>query len=93
MATSNNKRICLSRQTFVEDTLDQVTAMSAADLESGLWGRFAASPQRQQVLSCRLCSLSSQAVIGKHSCCHTLFGTVALERKGVPIQAELVNFK
>lgn len=89
-AASNNQRILFSRSNLLVDaTLQEVTAMSAADLRAladalpKVKGNLAGLPTLQD-------ELPKQSYVP-----HTLRyieGPVALERLGVPIPASLVNF-
>lgn len=89
-AASNNRRILFSRSNLLVDAaLDEVTAMSAADLRAlsdalpKVKGNLGGLPTLQD-------ELPKQSYIP-----HTLRyieGPVALERLGVPIPASLVNF-
>ena len=87
---SNNKRILFSRgNLLVEATLEQVTAMSAADLRAlaealpKVKGNIAALPTVTG-------HLPKQSMVA-HSMRY-IEGPVALERLGVPIPPSLVNF-
>lgn len=89
-AASNNKRILFFRSNLLVDaTLEQVTAMSAADLRAladalpEAKGSLAALPTLRD-------DLPRQSLIPHTS--RYIEGPVALERLGVPIPAALVNF-
>ncbi len=89
-AASNNKRILFSRSNFLVDaTLDQVTAMSAADLRA-LADALPVAKGNVNALPTLPANLPRQSFIP-----HTLRyveGPVAMERLGVPIPASLVDF-
>jgi hypothetical protein len=87
---SNNKRILFYRGNILVDaTLDQVTAMSAADLRA-----LADSLPRPRGNTSALPTLPlnvPKPSLVKNSARY-IVGPVALERQGVPIPAALVNF-
>ncbi|HEX5435153.1 MAG TPA: DUF6599 family protein, partial [Candidatus Angelobacter sp.] len=89
-AASNNRRILFSHSNLLVDaTLDEVTAMSAADLRAfanalpKIRGNLAGLPTLQD-------ELPKQSYIPRSL--RYIEGPVALERLGVPIPASLVNF-
>ncbi|HET9183621.1 MAG TPA: DUF6599 family protein [Candidatus Angelobacter sp.] len=89
-AASNNRRILFSHSNLLVDaTLDEVTAMSAADLRAfanalpKIRGNLAGLPTLQN-------ELPKQSSIPRSL--RYIEGPVALERLGVPIPASLVNF-
>ena len=87
---SNNNRILFYRGNILVDaTLDQVTAMSAADLRA-----LADSLPRPKGNTSALPTLPlnvPKPSLVKHSARYIL-GPVALQRQGVPIPSSLVNF-
>lgn len=89
-AASNNKRILFFRSNLLVDaTLDQVTAMSAADLRA-LADALPKAKGNLSTLPTLGGDVPKQSLIP-----HTLRyieGPIALERLGVPIPATLVNF-
>jgi hypothetical protein len=89
-AASNNKRILFFRSNLLVDaTLDQVTAMSAADLRA-LADALPKAKGNLSTLPTLGGDVPKQSLIP-----HTLRyieGPIALERLGVPIPAALVNF-
>lgn len=87
---SNNKRILFYRGNILVDaTLDQVTAMSAADLRS-LADLLPRATGNTSALPTLPLNVPKPSLV-KHSARYIL-GPVALERQGVPIPAALVNF-
>ena len=87
---SNNRRILFSRGNILVDaTLEQVTAMSAADLRA-LADALPKANGNVAALPTLTDNLPKQSVIA-HSVRY-IEGPVALERLGVPIPASLVNF-
>jgi len=89
-AASNNKRILFSRSNLLVDAaLDQVTAMSAADLRA-LADGLPKAKGNISTLPSLPDNLPKQSYI-PHSVRY-IEGPIALERLGVPIPASLVNF-
>jgi hypothetical protein len=90
MGASNNRRILFYRgNVLVDATLDQVTAMSAADLRA-LADALPRPKGNTSALPTLPLNLPRQSLVG-HSARY-IVGPVALERQGVPIPAALVNF-
>jgi hypothetical protein len=88
---SNNKRILFSRSNLLVDaSLEQVTAMSAADLRA-LADALPKAKGNVATLPTLPGNLPKQSLIA-HSLRY-IEGPVALERLGVPIPAALVNFE
>ncbi|HKT51350.1 MAG TPA: DUF6599 family protein [Candidatus Angelobacter sp.] len=89
-AASNNKRILFFRSNLLVDaTLEQVTAMSGADLRA-LAGALPKAKGSLSALPTLRDDLPTQSLITYTS--RYIEGPVALERLGVPIPATLVNF-
>jgi hypothetical protein len=89
-AASNNKRILFFRSNLLVDaTLEQVTAMSAADLRA-LADALPKAKGSLSALPTLRDDLPKQSLIPHTS--RYIEGPVALERLGVPIPATLVNF-
>lgn len=90
MGASNNRRILFYRgNVLVDATLDQVTAMSAADLRA-LADALPRPKGNTSALPTLPLNLPRQSLV-RHSARY-IVGPVALERQGVPIPAALVNF-
>lgn len=86
---SNNKRILFYRGNMMVDvSLEQVTAMSAADLRA--LAEALPKPKGNTALPTLPLNMPKQSYV-PHSARYIL-GPVALERLGVPISASLVNF-
>lgn len=89
-AASNNKRILFFRSNLLVDAaLEQVTAMSAADLRA-LADALPKAKGSLSALPTLRDDLPKQSLIPHTS--RYIEGPVALERLGVPIPATLVNF-
>lgn len=89
-AASNNKRILFFRSNLLVDAaLEQVTAMSAADLRA-LADALPRAKGSLSALPTLRDDLPKQSLIPHTS--RYIEGPVALERLGVPIPATLVNF-
>jgi hypothetical protein len=87
---SNNRRILFSRSNILVDAnLEQVTAMSAADLRA-LGDALPKARGNVAALPTLTDNLPKQSVIAQSV--RYIEGPVALERLGVPIPSALVNF-
>jgi len=89
-AASNNRRILFSRSNLLVDaSLEQVTAMSAADLRA-LADALPRARGNVSTLPTLPDNLPKQSYVP--NTLRYIIGPVALERLGVPIPASLVNF-
>jgi hypothetical protein len=87
---SNNRRILFYRGNILVDaTLDQVTAMSAADLRA-LAEALPRPKGNTSALPTLPLNVPKQSLVKNTA--RYIVGPVALERQGVPIPAALVNF-